>query len=98
VLPCEALAIVLQHLVIHSRVVAFDRQSWFRNLGLDNEVIVTPRAELVGFCVPFVGLLSEYLFALLAGEGQFSNLLQCMIFALGVAFGAVEPLFTFALS
>lgn len=84
------LPVVLEHLAVHSHIVALDGQSSLGGLGIDNEVVIAVRAVFVGL-FELGGILSEALLALFAGKGHLEGLHERVGFLLGVALDAVKP-------
>ena len=96
-LPCQTGSFVLEHLVVHSHVLALDRQGRFGCLSLDDKVVVASGAVFVRV-LPLLGVLAENLFALFAGEDQLRLLQERMFLLLRVAFCAVKPFSAFVVA
>lgn len=63
-------SLVLEHLVIHTGIVALNRKRRFRCLGLDDKVVVAMGAVFVAV-VKFLGVFAEAFFALFASKYHF---------------------------
>ena len=84
-------ALVLEHLVVHSCIVTFNRESSLWCLGVNNVVVVAVWAVFVAL-LESLHILAEALFAFFAGEDHFCGAFEVVIGLFRVAFGAVEPL------
>ena len=88
------LSIVLQDLVLVTSlglILNDELTLTLGSLGIGHEVIITVRAELVGF-LELIDLLAEHLSAFLADEDHFCGFFELVILGFFVALGAVEPL------
>lgn len=84
-------SVVLQELVVHASIVAFDGERWFGNLSFNDEVVVAVRAVFIAV-LKLLRVFAKALFALFAGKGHVVRLEKGVLLLLGMAVGTVEPL------
>lgn len=83
--------IVLDHPRIFPHIITFDLQSRLGLLGLDDEMVIAEGAVFVAL-FELVHVFSKALLALLTGEDHLRGRFEIVVFGLGVALCAVEPL------
>ncbi len=87
-------SVVLQELVVHAGIVAFDGERRFGNLGFNDKVVVAVRAVFVAV-LELLCIFAEAFFALFASESHVVRLKKWVLLLFGMAFGTVEPFATY---